>query len=156
MWHFENSLKWFSLIQLDFLSEAEMMKRFDHKNIVCLLGVCTRGEPAYTIMEFMLHGRDTNFPCSSDYRTSYFALPSRLLIAFYSLVDFYLPFHIMAYIKYDSCALYMNACYASENTVICQSPIATIITITPMLLLQSSTIVYFVQFLYVLLCWSSV
>ena len=42
--------------QLDFLSEAEMMKRFDHDNIVKLLGVCTRGEPAYTIMEFMLHG----------------------------------------------------------------------------------------------------
>ncbi len=33
-----------------------MMKRFDHENIVKLLGVCTRGEPAYTIMEFMLHG----------------------------------------------------------------------------------------------------
>ena len=33
-----------------------MMKRFEHKNIVQLLGVCTRGEPAYTIMEFMLHG----------------------------------------------------------------------------------------------------
>lgn len=43
-------------MQLDFLSEAEMMKRFDHENIVKLLGVCTRGEPAYTIMEFMLHG----------------------------------------------------------------------------------------------------
>ncbi len=43
--------------QLDFLSEAEMMKRFDHENIVKLLGVCTRGEPAYTIMEFMLHGK---------------------------------------------------------------------------------------------------
>lgn len=42
--------------KLDFLSEAEMMKRFEHKNIVRLLGVCTRGEPAYTIMEFMLHG----------------------------------------------------------------------------------------------------
>ena len=34
-----------------------MMKRFDHDNIVKLLGVCTRGEPAYTIMEFMLHGK---------------------------------------------------------------------------------------------------
>jgi len=42
--------------KLDFLGEVEMMKRFDHKNIVKLLGVCTRGEPAYTIMEFMLHG----------------------------------------------------------------------------------------------------
>ncbi|XP_064467335.1 atrial natriuretic peptide receptor 2-like [Ornithodoros turicata] len=42
--------------KLDFLSEAEMMKRFDHKNIVRLLGVCTVGEPVYTIMEFMLYG----------------------------------------------------------------------------------------------------
>ncbi|XP_022096117.1 uncharacterized protein LOC110982174 [Acanthaster planci] len=42
--------------KLDFLSEAEMMKRFDHKNIVKLLGVCTRREPLYTIMDFMLHG----------------------------------------------------------------------------------------------------
>ena len=43
-------------LQLNFLYEAEMMKRFHHDNIVKLLGVCTRGEPAYTIMEFMLHG----------------------------------------------------------------------------------------------------
>lgn len=42
--------------KLDFLSEAEMMKRFEHQNVVRLLGVCTRGEPVYTIMEFMLYG----------------------------------------------------------------------------------------------------
>ena len=42
--------------KVDFLSEADMMKRFDHKNIVKLLGVCTRNEPVYTIMEFMLYG----------------------------------------------------------------------------------------------------
>ncbi|XP_069698476.1 uncharacterized protein [Periplaneta americana] len=42
--------------KLDFLSEAEVMKRFDHKNIVKLLGVCTKNEPVYTIMEFMLYG----------------------------------------------------------------------------------------------------
>jgi len=34
-----------------------MMKRFDHANVVKLLGVSTRCEPAYMIMEFMLHGR---------------------------------------------------------------------------------------------------
>ena len=28
--------------KIDFLSEADMMKRFEHKNIVKLLGVCTR------------------------------------------------------------------------------------------------------------------
>lgn len=42
--------------RLDFLSEAEAMKRFDHKNIVKLLGVCLQTEPIYTIMEFMLYG----------------------------------------------------------------------------------------------------
>jgi serine/threonine protein kinase len=42
--------------KIDFLSEAEMMKRFDHTNIVKLLGVCTRNEPVYTVMEFMLYG----------------------------------------------------------------------------------------------------
>ena len=46
-------------LQLDFLSEAEMMKWFNHKNIVKLLGVCTRGEPVYAVMEFMLHGMFT-------------------------------------------------------------------------------------------------
>ena len=30
--------------KIDFLSEANMMKRFQHKNIVELLGVCTRCE----------------------------------------------------------------------------------------------------------------
>ncbi|KAL4235040.1 hypothetical protein ACF0H5_006678 [Mactra antiquata] len=42
--------------KVDFLSEAELMKRFSHHNIVSLLGVCTREEPAYFIMEFLLHG----------------------------------------------------------------------------------------------------
>lgn len=42
--------------RLDFLSEAEVMKRFDHKNVVNLLGVCLQTEPIYTIMEYMLYG----------------------------------------------------------------------------------------------------
>ncbi|GLH00495.1 Insulin-like receptor [Gryllus bimaculatus] len=42
--------------KLDFLSEAEVMKRFEHKNVVKLLGVCTKNEPVYTVMEFMLYG----------------------------------------------------------------------------------------------------
>lgn len=42
--------------KVDFLSEAEVMKRFDHKNIIKLLGVCTKSEPVYTVMEFMLYG----------------------------------------------------------------------------------------------------
>ena len=40
----------------DFLREADMMKRFDHPNIVQLLGVCTLAEPLLTVMEFMLYG----------------------------------------------------------------------------------------------------
>ncbi|ESN92248.1 hypothetical protein HELRODRAFT_133578, partial [Helobdella robusta] len=42
--------------KLSFLSEADMMKQLHHMNIVKLLGVCTRGEPIFTVMEFMLHG----------------------------------------------------------------------------------------------------
>lgn len=42
--------------RLDFLSEAEAMKRFDHSNIVQLLGVCLQTEPIYAVMEFMLYG----------------------------------------------------------------------------------------------------
>ncbi|XP_055549327.1 uncharacterized protein LOC129732457 isoform X1 [Wyeomyia smithii] len=42
--------------KVDFLSEAEAMKRFDHSNIVKLLGVCLQSEPVYTVMEFMLYG----------------------------------------------------------------------------------------------------
>ena len=42
--------------KIDFLSEADIMKRFEHKNIVKLLGVCTRNEPVYTVMEYMLYG----------------------------------------------------------------------------------------------------
>lgn len=42
--------------KLDFLSEAEVMKRLDHKNIVKLIGICTKSEPVLTVMEFMLYG----------------------------------------------------------------------------------------------------
>ena len=42
--------------KIDFLKEANIMKRFEHKNIVKLLGVCTRNEPVYTVMEYMLYG----------------------------------------------------------------------------------------------------
>ncbi|XP_012143005.2 uncharacterized protein LOC100883782 isoform X1 [Megachile rotundata] len=42
--------------KLDFLSEVEVMKRFEHKNIIKLLGVCIKGEPVLTVMEFMLYG----------------------------------------------------------------------------------------------------
>lgn len=47
--------------KLDFLSEAEAMKRFDHENIVRLLGVVTKTEPVCTVMEFMLYGDLKNY-----------------------------------------------------------------------------------------------
>ncbi|KAJ8726702.1 hypothetical protein PYW07_001400 [Mythimna separata] len=47
--------------KLDFLSEAEAMKRFDHKNVVRLLGVVTNTEPVCTVMEFMLYGDLKNY-----------------------------------------------------------------------------------------------
>ncbi len=48
-----------NLFQLDFLCEAEIMKQFDHVNIVKLIGVCTTEEPVYTVMEFMLYGKSS-------------------------------------------------------------------------------------------------
>ena len=42
--------------KIDFLSEAEMMKRFEHPNVVQLIGVCTKHEPVWTVMEYMLYG----------------------------------------------------------------------------------------------------
>ncbi|KAH8245925.1 hypothetical protein KR032_011687, partial [Drosophila birchii] len=42
--------------RLDFLAEAEAMKKFNHRNVIKLLGVCLQNEPIYTIMEFMLYG----------------------------------------------------------------------------------------------------
>lgn len=42
--------------KLDFLSEVEVMKQFEHKNIIKLLGVCIKSEPVLTVMEFMLYG----------------------------------------------------------------------------------------------------
>ncbi|CAB3230296.1 unnamed protein product [Arctia plantaginis] len=47
--------------KLDFLSEAEAMKRFEHKNVVRLLGVVTKTEPVCTVMEFMLYGDLKNY-----------------------------------------------------------------------------------------------
>ncbi|XP_011630756.1 uncharacterized LOC105422894 isoform X1 [Pogonomyrmex barbatus] len=42
--------------KLDFLSEVEVMKKFEHPNIIKLLGVCIKCEPVLTVMEFMLYG----------------------------------------------------------------------------------------------------
>lgn len=42
--------------KLNFLSEVEVMKRFDHPNIIKLLAVCIKNEPVLTVMEFMLYG----------------------------------------------------------------------------------------------------
>jgi abelson tyrosine-protein kinase 1 len=40
----------------DFLREANLMKKLKHKNLVQLIGVCTREAPFYIIMEFMQGG----------------------------------------------------------------------------------------------------
>lgn len=42
--------------RLDFLAESEIMKRFEHKNIVKLLAVCLQKEPLFMLSEFMLYG----------------------------------------------------------------------------------------------------
>ena len=40
----------------DFLAEAAIMKDLHHKNLVQLLGVCTREAPFYIITEYMCNG----------------------------------------------------------------------------------------------------
>ena len=44
------------LIIVNVTMTDSMITRFDHRNIVKLLGVCTRNEPVYMVMEFMLYG----------------------------------------------------------------------------------------------------
>ena len=61
--------------KIDFLSEAEMMKRFEHKNIVKLLGVCTRNEPVYTVMEFMLYGDLKTYVQIKNFESLQYSLP---------------------------------------------------------------------------------
>lgn len=42
--------------RLEFLSEAQAMRRFEHPNIVRLIGVSLLADPMYIVMEYMLHG----------------------------------------------------------------------------------------------------
>lgn len=43
-------------IRLEFLSEAQAMRRFDHPNIVRLIGVSLLADPMYIVMEYMILG----------------------------------------------------------------------------------------------------
>ena len=43
-------------MQVLFLEEAHIMKQLEHKNIVRLLGVCTKDEPICVVMELMVYG----------------------------------------------------------------------------------------------------
>ncbi|CAH1133811.1 unnamed protein product [Ceutorhynchus assimilis] len=47
--------------KIDFLTEADNMKRFDHKNIIKLLGVITKTAPLSTLMEYCLYGDLKNY-----------------------------------------------------------------------------------------------
>lgn len=42
--------------KLDFIAEANLMKRFKHRNVISLLGVCMQDEPLYIIVELMSNG----------------------------------------------------------------------------------------------------
>lgn len=50
----------------DFLEEAAIMKDLKHKNLVQLLGVCTREPPFYIITEFMRYGNLLDYLRSAD------------------------------------------------------------------------------------------
>ena len=45
-----------SMAVADFLSEAQIMKKVSHKNVLKLYGVCTQEEPFYIVTELMKHG----------------------------------------------------------------------------------------------------
>ena len=45
-----------SMTVSDFLSEAQIMKKLGHKNILKLYGVCTQEEPFYIVTELLKHG----------------------------------------------------------------------------------------------------
>lgn len=40
----------------DFLNEVLLMKRFDHPNIVKMLGICIKAETLWLVLEFMPYG----------------------------------------------------------------------------------------------------
>ena len=50
------TLKPGTMSSLDFLAEATIMKKLQHKNLVQLYGVCTATEPIYIVTELMKHG----------------------------------------------------------------------------------------------------
>lgn len=44
------------VVKVKFLAEAEILKQYDHPNIVKLIGVCAEKEPVFIVMEFMPGG----------------------------------------------------------------------------------------------------
>lgn len=44
------------VVKTKFLAEAEILKQYDHPNIVKLIGVCAEKEPVFIVMEFMPGG----------------------------------------------------------------------------------------------------
>ena len=50
------ALKPYLTITCDFFSEAEIMKKLQHNNLINLYGVCTQEEPFYIVTEFMKNG----------------------------------------------------------------------------------------------------
>jgi serine/threonine protein kinase len=42
--------------KLLFLEEVQIMKQLEHSNIVSLIGVCTKNEPIFAVMELMVYG----------------------------------------------------------------------------------------------------
>jgi len=57
-----------------FLAEAEILKQYDHPNIVRLLGVCTDKEPVYIVMELMPGGDFLHFLRSHGINQSIYQL----------------------------------------------------------------------------------
>ena len=67
--HSVNFFKDDTMALKDFLEEARIMKEMKHRNLVQLLGVCTREPPFYIVTEFMSRGNLLDYLrccCHSD------------------------------------------------------------------------------------------
>ncbi|XP_051981381.1 tyrosine-protein kinase Fer-like isoform X1 [Xyrauchen texanus] len=98
-------------IKIKFLSEARILKQYDHPNIVKLIGVCTQRQPIYIVMELVPGGDFLSFlrKKKEDFKTK-------------QLVKFALDAAAgMAYLELKNCIhrdLAARNCLVGENNVL--------------------------------------